>query len=187
MIRKIALTVAVFILFLGSGMIQCQEGVRAHIDQLHKTQNFQYKTNLNVIEILKRAFPTFYDHIKRAGYAAPLEAAQNITIFAPTDEAFAFLKSDEMLGSETYDTIFNDVSNAKGMQRLRNVLNLHIIPGRVLANELMHREFVQPYVGRKLPIHIINGKMHINGSATAISTDIIGTNGVVHALNAVIM
>lgn len=149
--------------------------------------NLQYKTDLNVIEIIKRVFPIFYENIKKAGYAAPIEAAKEITIFAPTDEAFRFLKSDEMLGAETYDAIFNDIATDKGVQRLRNVLNLHIIPGRVLATELMHMEYVLPFAGRKLGIGVKNGKIKINDSASAIGMDIIGTNGVVHAINAVIM
>lgn len=155
--------------------------------QLHGAGIPQFKTNLNVAEILARVFPTFYELIKKAGYLAPIKAAKNVTIFAPTEEAFAFLRSDQMLGEKTYAAIFNNTSTEEGMRILKNVLNLHIISGRVLATELKHMEFIHPFVGRKLQITTVDGQIKINNSVKTISTDIIGTNGVVHAINAVIM
>lgn len=149
--------------------------------------NQTMQANLNVIDILASQFPTFYGLVKRAGYDELIKNNPNITIFAPTEEAFAFLKSEEMLGLETYNTIFNDISSKSGIQRLRNVLNLHIFPGRILSKELEHMEYIQPYEGRKLTLHIVNGQLHINNSAIAEGTDIIGSNGVVHAINAVIL
>src|SRR5579885_3023184 len=58
----------------------------------------------NVTEIIKAAFPTFYTAVKNAGLLYDIDSANAITIFAPTEEAFAKLK--ETLGQEAYDTIF---------------------------------------------------------------------------------
>lgn len=151
---------------------------------LSNAQNVHYITNLNVAQVLEKTFPEFYKYLKKAGLAAAIEEAKDITIFAPTDEAFNQLR-DDILGVDAFDNIFND---AHGIKKLRKILKMHIFPERMLSTELRHMEEVTPYEGRKLPLHQGDaGGISIDDTAHIVDVDIIGTNGVIHALDAVIM
>lgn len=152
--------------------------------QIKKIQNgFSQK---NVKTILEENFPTFFSSIKRAGYSALLENAENITVFAPTEDAFNSLK--QLIGPDAYEAIFNP-RNERDLGKLQNIIKLHIIPGRILANELINREYLIPVnEERKLDVsQDAQGKVKIDDSTVIDINDIVGTNGIVHTIDAVIM
>jgi uncharacterized surface protein with fasciclin (FAS1) repeats len=149
---------------------------------IKNAQNVHYVTNLNVADILKNVFPKFYEYLKKAGLSEKIREAQQITVFAPVDSAFDNLK-ENMLGDDAYNAIFK----SQEVSKLTNILNLHIFPTEMLSTELRHMSEVKPYAGRKLPIHSEDNGFSINNTARSVDVDIIGTNGVVHAIDAVIM
>lgn len=182
--KKNYILLTIFIGLFGFGLIQCTVIPNLSDSDVTVTENVQYKTNLNLIEILQRIFPTFYQLIQRAGLASKIESEPNLTIFAPTEEAFVNLKN--FLGTETYNAI-TGAGTTDNPAHLTQLVSMHIVPTRILSHEIMHLESIRPLSGRKLYIHKIDGMYKINGSANAERFDIIGTNGVIHTIDAVLM
>src|SRR5512142_1362116 len=72
-------------------------------------------------------FNTLVAAVKAAGLVDALKGDGPFTVFAPTDEAFAKLPAgtlDKLLKPENKD-------------RLRKVLTYHVVPGKVMAKEVM--------------------------------------------------
>lgn len=111
----------------------------------------------------------------------------NLTVFAPTDAAFAKLPAP-----------LNNATNIKGIRdaatinTLRNVLLYHVIGSRVFSADL--REGIQPATllsGNTVAISLANGaKVKGSGNPTASNialTDILAINGVIHAIDQVLL
>lgn len=115
------------------------------------------------------------------------EPGNNLTVFAPTDAAFAKLPAP-----------LNNAANIKGIQdaatinTLRNVLLYHVVAGHVFSADL--REGIQPGTllsGNTVTITLANGpKVKGAGNQTAANiaiTDILAINGVIHAIDQVLL
>lgn len=115
------------------------------------------------------------------------EPGNNLTVFAPTDAAFAQLPAP-----------LNNAANIKGIRdaatinTLRNVLLYHVVAGRVFSADL--REGIQPATllsGSTVTITLANGaKVKGSGNQTASNialTDILAINGVIHAIDQVLL
>src|SRR5512132_2572535 len=67
-------------------------------------------------------FKTLVALVKKAGLAATLSATGNLTVFAPTDHAFANLKKSD-------PALYNKVATNKKL--LRSVLTYHVVGKRI--------------------------------------------------------
>lgn len=145
----------------------------------------QTSTNKNIIEILETMFPTFYSLIRQVpDLATAIENSQGITIFAPTEEAFK--KLIDFMG-------YNPFANKK-IGELRQKLLPYIIPSRAMSTDLLKMGLVQPLHGKQFGIKIINGQLELEqgdpnmpNSAMVVHADIIGTNGIVHGIDSVLL
>ncbi len=155
----------------------------------NKPEEVTLTSDKNVIDILKIAFPTFYEHIKNAGFTAALEGTTSITIFAPTEKAFEDLKQD--IGSETYDNIFNLNDGPEGFQKLQQIITLHFTPKLLTSPDFKDADVISSVGEKKLALKKEDGVIKIHDTGTNVGTivqaDIIGKNGVVHAIDAVIL
>jgi uncharacterized surface protein with fasciclin (FAS1) repeats len=118
-------------------------------------------------------FTTFAGAINAAGLAGELAAKGPFTVFAPTDEAF------KKLPAGAYDSLVKDAG------RLKAVLNYHVVPGFFLARDLKSGE-VTTAQGSPLTAVVSSSEVRVNG-ARVTSADIVATNGVVHAIDTVIL
>ncbi|MGB7480136.1 MAG: fasciclin domain-containing protein [Burkholderiaceae bacterium] len=116
---------------------------------------------------------TFVRALHAAGLTDTLKDAGPYTIFAPTDHAF------EKLPAGTLDTLMQD------KVRLAQVLTYHIVPGRTLVAEIKPGE-VKTVQGDLLKLTSDNGKITVN-NANVIQSDITADNGVIHAIDAVLL
>jgi uncharacterized surface protein with fasciclin (FAS1) repeats len=116
---------------------------------------------------------TFVRALQAAGLTDTLKGAGPYTIFAPTDHAF------EKLPAGTLDTLMQD------KVRLAQVLTYHIVPGRTLVAEIKPGE-VKTVQGDLLKLTSDNGKITVN-NANVIQSDITADNGVIHAIDAVLL
>ena len=102
-----------------------------------------------------------------------LSAPGNITLFAPTDAAFAALPSS------TADLIFQNTNV------LETILLYHALSSTVLSTDLSNDLTVSTIQGLDLIVRIENGAVFINEAEVTV-VDIIADNGVVHVVDAII-
>ena len=129
----------------------------------------------NIVEttIATGNFSTFAAGIKSAGLTDALSAKGPFTVFAPTDEAFAKLPPG------AWDGLLKDSA------KLKAVLNYHVVPGHFVARELKAGE-VMTLQGSTLTAALAFGDVSING-ARITRRDVIATNGIIHAIDTVIL
>jgi uncharacterized surface protein with fasciclin (FAS1) repeats len=97
------------------------------------------------------------------------------TIFAPTNAAFAKLPAG------TVESLLEPENKAK----LVAILTYHVVPAKVLAADVQTGE--APTVnGNKLTIKADSDGVTVNG-ANVVATDLVGSNGVVHVIDTVIL
>ena len=96
------------------------------------------------------------------------------TVFAPTDEAFAKLPPG------TLDGLLRD------KEQLKSVLLYHVVPGKVMAADVVKINSAKTAGGAVVPIKVEGGKVYV-GPAQVVKTDITATNGVIHVIDTVLI
>ena len=117
-------------------------------------------------------FTTLVTAVKAAGLVDTLKGPGPFTVFAPTDAAFA------KVPKATLDALLADKA------ALTKVLTYHVVPGKVMAADVRAGK-VKTVEGQDLTITTTNGVMVDN--AKVIATDVVASNGVIHAIDTVLM
>jgi len=131
----------------------------------------------NIVEVAVGAgdFNTLVAAIQAAGLVDTLEGPGPFTVFAPTDAAFAALPAgllDALLLEENRDVLVQ-------------ILTYHVISGEVFAADVAAGD-VTTVEGSPITITTADGVV-LNGTANVITTDVLASNGVIHAIDAVIL
>ena len=71
-------------------------------------------------------------------------------------------------------------------KKLTAVLTYHVVPGKVLAKDVVKLSKAKTVQGSEVKINVKDGKVKID-NANVIKTDIVSKNGVIHVLDAVIL
>jgi uncharacterized surface protein with fasciclin (FAS1) repeats len=111
---------------------------------------------------------------KLAGLAKMLRGKGPFTIFAPTNKAFAKLPASER------DALFGDV------KALARVLSYHIVRARVKAPTTETDNTVTTVQGDDLTLSRDGSGYHVN-AARIVKTRIRASNGVIHAIDTVLV
>jgi len=120
-------------------------------------------------------FNTLIAAARAAGLVDALNGAGPLTVFAPTDAAFA------KLGSRTIDILL------KNPDLLRKILLYHVVSGDVRAADVVNLSSATSLQGSPISIAVVGGKVVLNGNATVTATDIPASNGVIHVIDTVIL
>ncbi len=119
------------------------------------------------------------------GVLANPALSPRVTVFAPTDQAFADLQG--AIGEEAFNAILADPA------QLTEVLLYHVAPGyedaQWISTTLMTRggAFSLPTTnGQHLDVALDGDKVMVDG-ATVITTDIQASNGVIHVIDRVML
>ncbi|MEM1043377.1 MAG: fasciclin domain-containing protein [Bacteroidota bacterium] len=131
----------------------------------------------NIVE-LAQATPdlsTLVTALIEAELVATLQGPGPFTVFAPVNSAF------DALGAEIVGRLLEDDNQAL----LQKVLTYHVVPGRILAADLMDGQMPTTVEGSTLEIDLDGGPT-VNG-VDIIATDILATNGVVHLIDEVLL
>jgi uncharacterized surface protein with fasciclin (FAS1) repeats len=118
-------------------------------------------------------FTTLVSAVQAAGLVETLKGEGPFTVFAPTDAAFAKIPEDQieaLLANKT---------------QLTAVLTYHVVPGKVMSTDLKDGMMVKTVQGENLTINTTMGPM-VN-DAKIVQADIVTKNGVIHAIDAVLM
>ena len=121
-------------------------------------------------------FNTLAAALDAAGLVETLKGEGPFTVFAPTDAAFAKLPAgtvDSLLKPENKD-------------QLIAVLTYHVVPGSVMAEDVVKLSGATTVNGSDVKIAVVDGSVRID-DATVIKTDINASNGVIHVIDSVIL
>lgn len=120
-------------------------------------------------------FSTLVSLVKSAGLAETLSGTGPFTVFAPTNEAFS------KVPAATLEQLQADPTGA-----LTDVLKLHVVSGKVLAADAakLDGQCVDT-LGGKVKIAKSGSDLTIGG-AKIVTTDLEGSNGVIHVIDGVI-
>jgi transforming growth factor-beta-induced protein len=122
-------------------------------------------------------FSILVQAVVKAGLVDALSAAGPFTIFAPTNEAFNTLFA--VLG-------VSGISDLTAEQ-LTPILLYHVVPGNILASQVTTGNVPTLKEGSTISVVANDMGVKLNNNSNVIATDVQGTNGVIHAIDAVIL
>lgn len=131
----------------------------------------------NIIEVATKrpSFNVLVKLVKAADLEETLSATDaNYTLFAPTDEAFKELPN----GTLEY------LLQPENKEVLQRVLSYHVIPQSLMANQMTDGSLEA--LGGGLSVGV-NGTFVVVNNASVIAEDIEADNGVIHAVNRVLL
>ena len=114
--------------------------------------------------------------LQAAGLLDTLKGQGPFTVVAPTDEAFAKLPAgtvEELLQPENKD-------------KLVAILTYHVVPGKVMAKDVMKLTSAKTVNGKSVTIADRSGVVMVD-NARVVQTDIAASNGVIHVIDSVIL
>ncbi|MEO6006034.1 MAG: fasciclin domain-containing protein [Opitutus sp.] len=113
--------------------------------------------------------------VKAAGLADTLSSEGPFTVFAPTNAAFAKLPAG------TVDSLLKPENKAK----LVAILTYHVVPAKVLAADVKSGK--APTVNGKMLTLKADSSGVMVDQAKVTATDLVGSNGVIHVIDTVLM
>ncbi|XP_061749234.1 transforming growth factor-beta-induced protein ig-h3-like isoform X2 [Nerophis ophidion] len=127
--------------------------------------------NVHVLIDVDEDLETLRTAIAAAGLTSILESEGQYTIFAPTNEAF------QKIPPETLNRILGDPVS------LRDLLNYHILKNMRCAESIVSGTPMETLQGTVLEVGCDGQEITLNGKAVITKKDQLGTNGVIHYIN----
>ncbi|MBA5776985.1 fasciclin domain-containing protein [Stappia sp. F7233] len=136
----------------------------------------------NIVETAQGAgtFNTLLAAAQAAGLADALSSQDNLTVFAPTDEAFAALPAG------TVDNLLKPENKAQ----LVAILSYHVVPQKIMSGQIASGSTdvatLKADGDTTITVEKGSGGVTVDG-ARVISADIEASNGVIHVIDKVIL
>lgn len=123
-------------------------------------------------------FGTLVTAVKAADLVDALSNANDsITVFAPTNAAFAAVDKKAL----------EDLLKPENKAKLADVLKFHVVKGTIKSADIKDGVTeVATLQGKKLKIEKKDGKVTVNG-ANVTTPDVVAGNGVIHVIDKVVM
>ena len=121
-------------------------------------------------------FTTLLAAVKAAGLSETLAGDGPFTVFAPTDAAFAELPASAV----------QDLLKPENKEKLQAILKYHVVPGRVMAADVVGLEEATTAEGSNLDIQVSENSVKVD-DANVVTTDLLALNGVIHVIDKVVM
>ncbi|CAM4283425.1 fasciclin domain-containing protein [Gillisia hiemivivida] len=147
-------------------------------------------SNENIVGVAagNEAFTTLVAAVKAAELVDTLSGKGPFTVFAPTNDAF------NKLPNGTVESLLKPESKDK----LTAVLTYHVVAGKFEAAAVMDaiakhdgKFTVDTVQGGKIDLSVKDGKVILTdankGTATVVIADVAASNGVIHAVDTVVM
>jgi len=122
------------------------------------------------------SFNTLVAAVKAAGLVDTLKGKGPFTVFAPTDDAFKKLPPGTL----------EDLLKPENKEKLKGILTYHVVPGKVMAKDVVKMKSAKTVNGQSLTIMVKDGTVMVD-NAKVVKTDIMCTNGVIHVIDAVVL
>jgi uncharacterized surface protein with fasciclin (FAS1) repeats len=131
----------------------------------------------NIVQTANEAgqFKTLIALVKRAGLAGALTGSTKVTVFAPTDKAFAKVPQ----------------ATLRKLQRnralLRAVLLYHVAKGNVKAAQVVKLRTVKTLNGATVRVGVKGNRVYLNRKVRVVKTDLEASNGTIHVIDGVLI
>ena len=122
------------------------------------------------------SFNTLVAAVKAAGLVDALKGDGPLTVFAPTDAAFAALPEGTL----------ESLLKPENQDQLKAILLYHVVSGKVMSADLSGTINAETLQGDTVKIVASADGVTVNG-ANVVSADVAASNGVIHAIDAVIL
>ncbi|WGH77475.1 fasciclin domain-containing protein [Jannaschia ovalis] len=122
------------------------------------------------------SFTTLLAAAEAAGLVETLQGEGPLTVFAPTDDAFAALPEGTV----------EELLMPENQERLQAILLYHVVPGAVMSGDLSDGMTAATANEMELEISIDGSTVMVEG-ATVTSADIEASNGVIHVIDSVML
>lgn len=121
-------------------------------------------------------FKTLVAAATAADLVGTLSGHTQLTVFAPTDEAFA------KLDPATIQTLLKP----ENKRQLASILTYHVVPGRVNAKDAYELRAAPTVNGQRVSLDFMGDSLKV-GDANIVVTDIQCSNGVIHVIDTVLL
>jgi uncharacterized surface protein with fasciclin (FAS1) repeats len=130
----------------------------------------------NIVQVAagNKQFSTLVTLVKKAGLVKALSGTTKLTLFAPTNAAFAKVPQTTL------------AKLAKNKTLLVKVLEYHVLPGVVHASTVLKLASAKTLEGARVHFTIRGGHAYVN-QAQIIKTNIRASNGLIHVINGVLI
>jgi uncharacterized surface protein with fasciclin (FAS1) repeats len=162
-IRALILSIVV----LAAAVVAAGAGARTE-------SNSAPKKNIVQTAVAAGQFKTLVKLVKRAGLAGALSGKTQLTVFAPTDAAFA------KVPQSTLDALL--ANRAK----LRTVLLYHVVKGRVPAAKVTTLTSATTLAKQSVTFMVKDGAVFVN-DAQVVKANVGARNGIIHVIDKVLI
>jgi len=160
----------------GAGLVTtdivCTNGVIHVIDSVL----LPAQANLAETAASAKVFNTLLVAVRAAGLGSALTGTDELTVFAPSDRAFAKLPAGTV----------DDLLKPENLPELIAILQNHIVAGRVYSEEVLASDKLTTIGGGELPVVVNPGDATVAG-ASLLALDIDASNGVIHVVDEVLL
>jgi uncharacterized surface protein with fasciclin (FAS1) repeats len=132
------------------------------------------QSNIVQTAVAAGQFKTLVSLVKQAGLVGALSGPGPLTVFAPTDAAFAAVPKATL------------AELGKNPAKLKAVLLYHVVKGDVTAAQVTKLKSAKTLEGGSVPIRVTSGKVYV-GDAQVTKTNVVTSNGVIHVINRVLI
>jgi uncharacterized surface protein with fasciclin (FAS1) repeats len=131
--------------------------------------------NIVEIAVADGRFETLVAAVVAADLVDALSGEGPLTVFAPTDDAFAALPEG------TVEALLGDIP------ALTDILLYHVVAGEAMAEDVVGLDSVTTLDGKEISISVEDGNVFLNENVQVIITDIEAANGVIHVIDTVLL
>ena len=140
------------------------------------------------VAVNNKDFSTLVTALKAADLVGALQGDGPFTVFAPTNDAFAKLDSNTL----------SSLLEKENQKALANILTYHVVSGKLAASDVVAAlekgngsVDLTALNGQVINVMQKDGKIWLKDSngnySEIVATDVMGSNGVIHVINTVVM
>ncbi len=133
-------------------------------------------SNITQLVNVDKNMTTLKKGISESGLSKTLSEAGPYTIFAPSDKAFDKLDKN----------VVEDLLKPENKAHLIEVLNVHVVAGKVRLKDLKDGEKLKTVNGKELNIKVQEGVVTVDGAAIQ-GNEIQASNGSLYSLDTVML
>ena len=132
-------------------------------------------SNITQVVNTEKNMTTMKSGVVASGLDQVLSGAGPFTVFAPSDLAFGKLEKG----------VFEELLKPENKLKLTELLNHHVISGKVNFKDLKDGDKLKTLNGKELTVKIKDGRVSVDG-AIIQNRDLPSSNGVIHSLDTVL-
>ena len=155
----------IFLVFIGASFAQEDVSIAENVQNFADADEAEFTILLELLEVT--------DLTEALG-----DEDREFTVFAPTDEAFETLLSENDLDLET---LLDDVDG------LNQILLYHVVDGIAESNDLADGQKLETLQEISVTVGLEDGTVTLNNSATVVIADVQSSNGIIHVIDTVLL